>query len=423
MYYKEDLGYVYPKRSDEHMLVVKHLRDTHFDEKYPYYDKSFKAKLRRFSFFLLYNLIVWPVCKLAHGVKVYGKKNYKKHKRLIKNGAITIANHVFMWDFLCVLSVVRPHLLHFPAWKTNFEGPNAFFIRLVGGIPIPTKNLRAMAKFQKAIDEGFSRNDLFVGIGGGVICDITAFAASIFKRGAAVQFVPTTLLSMVDAAVGGKSGCDFENYKNMIGTFFPAQKIYYFTEFIQYLPENQYYSGLAEALKTGILFNETLFEYFEKESEKIKARDSKILKEIITLSVKEKANVVEKDFTEKNIRAYLNLGHTFAHAYESIMGLGAITHGEAVAWGIGRAITYSFKKEYCREAFYNRIIDVLKLYNWDTDPVPAIVKGGGIGERFLSVMHKDKKNLNDSVRLVVPKGIGEIVIEEADDKDILAVLK
>ena len=209
----------------------------------------------------------------------------------------------------------------------------------------------------------------------------------------------------------------------MIGTFFPAQKIYYFTEFIQYLPENQYYSGLAEALKTGILFNETLFEYYEKESEKIKARDSKILKEIITLSVKEKANVVEKDFTEKNIRAYLNLGHTFAHAYESIMGLGAITHGEAVAWGIGRAITYSFKKEYCREAFYNRIIDVLKLYNWDTDPVPAIVKGGGIGERFLSVMHKDKKNLNDSVRLVVPKGIGEIVIEEADDKDILAVLK
>ena len=297
-------------------------------------------------------------------------------------------------------------------------------ILLILGSGEPYKTIESVLSIiQKAIDEGFSRNDLFVGIGGGVICDITAFAASIFKRGAAVQFVPTTLLSMVDAAVGGKSGCDFENYKNMIGTFFPAQKIYYFTEFIQYLPENQYYSGLAEALKTGILFNETLFKYFEKESEKIKARDSKILKEIITLSVKEKANVVEKDFTEKNIRAYLNLGHTFAHAYESIMGLGAITHGEAVAWGIGRAITYSFKKEYCREAFYNRIIDVLKLYNWDTDPVPAIVKGGGIGERFLSVMHKDKKNLNDSVRLVVPKGIGEIVIEEADDKDILAVLK
>jgi 3-dehydroquinate synthase len=105
------------------------------------------------------------------------------------------------------------------------------------------------------------------------------------------------------------------------------------------------------------------------------------------------------------------------------MGLGAITHGEAVAWGIGRAVQFSFKKDYCREAFYNRINDVLKLYNWDTDPVPAIIRGGGIGERFLAVMHKDKKNINSKVRLVIPKEIGDIVIEEADDKDILAVLK
>lgn len=297
-------------------------------------------------------------------------------------------------------------------------------ILLILGSGEPYKTIESVLTIiQKAIDAGFSRNDLFVGIGGGVICDITAFAASIFKRGAAVQFVPTTLLAMVDAAVGGKTGCDFENYKNMIGSFFPAQKIYYFTEFIQYLPDNQYFSGLAEALKTGILFNETLFEYFEKESEKIKARDSQILKEIITLSVKEKANVVEKDFTEQNIRAYLNLGHTFAHAYETIMGLGAVTHGEAVAWGIGRAITYSYKKDYCREAFYNRIIDVLKLYNWDTDPIPSLVRGGGIGARFLSVMHKDKKNINSKIRLIVPKGIGEIIFEEADDKDILSVLK
>ena len=295
---------------------------------------------------------------------------------------------------------------------------------LILGSGEPYKTIESVLTIiKKAIDAGFSRNDLFVGIGGGVICDITAFAASIFKRGATVQFVPTTLLSMVDASVGGKTGCDFENYKNMIGTFFPAQKIYYFTEFIQYLPENQYYSGLAEALKIGILFNETLFEYFEKESEKIKNRDSEILKEIITLSVKEKANVVEKDFTERNIRAYLNLGHTFAHAYETIMGLGAVTHGEAVAWGIGRAITYSYKKDYCREAFYNKIINVLKLYNWDTDPIPTLIRGGGIGNRFLSVMHKDKKNINSKIRLIIPKGIGEIIFEEAEDNDILKVLK
>ena len=103
-------------------------------------------------------------------------------------------------------------------------------ILLILGSGEPYKTIESVLTIiQKAIDAGFSRNDLFVGIGGGVICDITAFAASIFKRGAAVQFVPTTLLAMVDAAVGGKTGCDFENYKNMIGSFFPAQKIYYFT--------------------------------------------------------------------------------------------------------------------------------------------------------------------------------------------------
>lgn len=295
---------------------------------------------------------------------------------------------------------------------------------LILGSGEPYKTIESVLTIIKqAIDSGFTRNDLFVGIGGGVICDITAFAASLFKRGAAVQLVPTTLLAMVDASIGGKTGCDFDNYKNMIGTFFPAQKLYYFPDFVKTLPENQYRSGLAEALKTAILFNEELFEQFEKESEKIKNRDSQVLNNIIHECVKAKASVVEKDFTEKNIRATLNLGHTFAHAFESIMGLGAITHGEAVAWGIGRAIYLSFKKEYCMEATYNRIINILNLYGWDTEPIPSIIRGGGIGERFLSVMHKDKKNINDKVRLIIPRGINDIVIEEVDDKEILSVLK
>lgn len=297
-------------------------------------------------------------------------------------------------------------------------------VLLILGSGEPYKTIESVLTIvKKALDAGFTRKDTFVGIGGGVICDITAFAASIFKRGASVQFVPTTLLAMVDASIGGKAGCDFDSYKNMIGTFFPAQKLYYWPEFVQYLPENQYRSGLAEALKTAILFDEKLFECFEKETDKIQNRDSELLKYIIQTCVKAKAKVVEEDFTEQGIRATLNLGHTFGHGLETIMGLGVVTHGDAVAWGIGRAISLCYKKDYCMEATYSKIINVLAAYGWDTNPVPAIVRTGEIGDRLLSIMHKDKKNISNTIRLILPKGIQNIVIEEVSDSEILSVLK
>lgn len=158
MYYFEDLGYKYPSRSDEHMLVVKKLRDTSFDVSYPYYDKRFFYRFKRFWFWVCYNLIVVPVCTLAHGLRIKGKENIKKNKALFKNGAITISNHVFMWDYLCVLKAIRPHISYFPAWKTNFEGPNGPLIRWAGGIPIPTHDFRAMVKFKKAMEQIFKEN-------------------------------------------------------------------------------------------------------------------------------------------------------------------------------------------------------------------------------------------------------------------------
>lgn len=153
MRYFEQHGYVYPEHSDEHMITVKHLRDTHFDENYSYKDTSlwFKIKhgLLRFSLYLFVFLVV----KLVHGVKIYGRKEFKKNKELLKNGGITICNHVFMWDYLVVLSAIRPIYGYFPAWATNFEGPNGPLIRNVGGIPVPTTNLRAMKKFKDVLDE------------------------------------------------------------------------------------------------------------------------------------------------------------------------------------------------------------------------------------------------------------------------------
>lgn len=157
MYYKEDLGYVYPDRSDEHMIKVKHLRDTHFDEHYQYLPKGFFHKVKRAILWIGLNTVGFLAVTLRHGVKIYGKENLKKHKKLLDKGAITICNHVFMWDYLCVLKAIRPRLQYHAGWKTNFEGPNGPLIRWVGGIPIPTGNLRAMVKWQKAIEEVLNR--------------------------------------------------------------------------------------------------------------------------------------------------------------------------------------------------------------------------------------------------------------------------
>ena len=153
MYYKEDLGYKYPERSDEHMITVKHLRDTHFDENYPYLEKGFFHKVKRAVLWVCLNLVAFPVVTIRHGLKIYGRDKLKKNKELFKDGAITICNHVLMWDYLCVLKAIRPKLQYHPGWATNFEGPNGPLIRWVGGIPVPKDNLRALVKFRQAIDE------------------------------------------------------------------------------------------------------------------------------------------------------------------------------------------------------------------------------------------------------------------------------
>jgi len=238
-------------------------------------------------------------------------------------------------------------------------------ILIILGSGEPYKTIESVLTItQTALEAGFSRNDLFVGIGGGVICDLTGFAASVYKRGIRVQFVPTTLLSMVDASIGGKTGCDFQNYKNMLGAFWPAEEIHVFPKFVQTLSKAQYRSGLAEAIKTGLIYDKELYEIFKQKSEELIDRNPDTVLEIIIKSAKAKSEIVKQDFTEQNIRAYLNFGHTFGHALETLAGLGNITHGDAVAWGIGRAICLSARKEFCSEQYKDEVLSVLQKYGW-----------------------------------------------------------
>ena len=152
MYYRHEFNFNYPERSDEQMVRIKHVKDVNLDENYPYLDKSFWFKFKR-AILWLFMPIGFLICTIRHGVKIHGRKQFKKYKKEFKNGAITIANHVLLWDYVCVLKAIRPIMQYHPSWKANIEGPNANIIRAAGGIPIPTDNVRAMAKFQKAIGE------------------------------------------------------------------------------------------------------------------------------------------------------------------------------------------------------------------------------------------------------------------------------
>ena len=153
MYYRHNLDYTYPDRSDQHMLVLKRTRALHLDEHYDYMPHGFWFRVNRALVAALLHLVVFPLTHLTHGLRIYGRKNLKKHKKELKNGAITISNHVFMWDYLCVLKAIRPHIPYFPAWKPNFESGFQPFMRILGGMPIPEGSIRSMIAFKKGMDE------------------------------------------------------------------------------------------------------------------------------------------------------------------------------------------------------------------------------------------------------------------------------
>lgn len=280
---------------------------------------------------------------------------------------------------------------------------------------------------QTALESGLQRSSVFVGIGGGVICDMTAFASSIFKRGAKLELVPTTLLAMVDAAVGGKTGCDFDSFKNMIGTFYPAKRLHVFSDFLQTLPPEEYRSGLAETLKTALLYAPKLFHIMQNQKDEVLARETDLVRQIIRRCVIAKASIVEKDLTETGLRMQLNLGHTFAHALETTAGLGAIPHGDAVAWGIGRALQLSVNLGLCEEEYRQEVDQVLESYGWCRTAYHPVLEGKvppeEAGDVLLSAMKKDKKNSNASVRFILQREINSTVIQEVPDDKILAVLE
>lgn len=219
-----------------------------------------------------------------------------------------------------------------------------------------------------AMDSGLGRDCTFIALGGGMICDITAFAASIYMRGCKVILIPTTLVSMASSVLGGKTSINFRFAKDIVGTFFPANEVLICTDSLKSLPMKEYMNGFAEVLKHSLLTkDDALFNIVAKEKQKILDRDADILKSIITISLKIKKSYVDNDpYDRLGLRAALNLGSTFAYALEGMSRL-QWSSGQAVAWGVCKSMEASRELGICTRDFAAGVIKLFAFYGFDVN--------------------------------------------------------
>lgn len=277
-----------------------------------------------------------------------------------------------------------------------------------------SKKLRLVEKLASGlVRAGVDREGFILGIGGGVVSDLAGFLASVYMRGVRCGFVSTSLLSMVDASTGGKNGVNLGKYKNLIGCFRQPEFVICDTAMLRTLPEEEYYSGLAELIKTGIIGDKSIISELETHSKEIRKRDKDLLTGLVTRSVKFKAAVVAEDEKETGLRRILNFGHTFGHAIELHSGL---KHGFAVASGMELAAAFSLALGYLPKTEYDLINSVLHQYNlagnYDITP--------GLMEKL--VMH-DKKKSGRDINFVFIKGIEKPFTEKIPVKELIKLYK
>lgn len=259
------------------------------------------------------------------------------------------------------------------------------------------------------VENNFRRNDTLIALGGGVIGDLAGFAAASFQRGMNLVQVPTTLLSQVDSSVGGKTAINHRYGKNLIGAFYQPKAVIIDVNSLDSLPVREYLSGFGEIVKYALLGEKQIAGILQNNLPALKVRDKLVLEELIYLSCQMKANIVALDEKEKGERALLNLGHTFAHALETLTNYERFLHGEAVSIGIMMALSVSARKNLVNSKVvqqYQQLLSELGL---------PIVSGLKLeNDDFVAVMRKDKKNQSEAIRLVLVTADGCILEEERD---------
>jgi 3-dehydroquinate synthase len=260
----------------------------------------------------------------------------------------------------------------------------------------------------------FNRKSMLIAFGGGVIGDMTGYVASIYQRGIDFVQIPTTLLSQVDASVGGKTGMNNAYGKNLIGAFHQPQAVYIDPHFLETLPKREFGAGVAEIVKMAVTFNKEFFEFLESAD----LGDKAVLQEAIKQAVETKASVVAKDEKEHGLRAALNYGHTFGHVIENETGYKTYLHGEAVAIGMVMANTMAVKMGLLNEEEAKRVEKLLQKYDLPTRYQIKDV------DSFYETFFLDKKSSDSSITFILPNGLGGVKMTDKIDKElVLDVLK
>ena len=268
-----------------------------------------------------------------------------------------------------------------------------------------SKNLNTVRSlYEFLIKKEFDRHDLLIALGGGVVGDLTGFAAATYLRGIDFIQVPTTLLSQVDSSIGGKTGVDFDAYKNMVGAFKMPRLVYINVSVLQSLDSKQFASGMGEVIKHGCIRDYEYFKWLEVNGSLIEERNLDALSHLVYQSCQIKREVVEEDPTEKGIRAILNYGHTVGHAIEKESGF-KLFHGECVAVGMVAATLLSFKRGLISESDFERVVKLIKFYNLpvhvnNTDKVAVV-----------NAMKHDKKMAAGKLKFILIRSIGDAFID------------
>ncbi|GAA0574536.1 3-dehydroquinate synthase [Halomonas salifodinae] len=281
-----------------------------------------------------------------------------------------------------------------------------------------TKTLSSVERIWDALLEaGFNRRCTLVALGGGVIGDMTGYAAACYQRGVAFIQVPTTLLSQVDSSVGGKTGVNHPRGKNMIGAFWQPRAVLIDTASLASLPARELSAGLAEVIKYGLIRDADFLAWLEARMEALRGLDEAALREAILRSCAIKAEVVAADETEQGVRALLNLGHTFGHAIEAHQGYGAWLHGEAVGTGMLMAAELSARLGWLSREDVERVAAVI-----EAAALPLAAPAAMDEEAFLVPMRLDKKNIDARLRLILLRRVGEACVYDETPAELLRAL-
>ena len=330
--------------------------------------------------------------------------------------SILLKRHLSSQQVMIVTNVtIAP--LYLDALKQSLSGLTVESVILPDGEEY--KNLDILNQiFDQLLTKRFDRKCTIIALGGGVVGDMTGFAAASYQRGVNFIQIPTTLLSQVDSSVGGKTGVNHPLGKNMIGAFHQPQAVYIDINTLNTLDDRQLSAGMAEVIKYGLINDIEFLHWLEHNMDKLLTRDPKALNYAIKQSCQDKADVVAADEKESGQRALLNLGHTFGHAIETGMGYGNWLHGEAVATGMCMAASMSQKMGWISNEDVSYVVSLIAAAKLPTQPPEEIST-----DQFLSLMSVDKKVLQGQLRLVLMKKLGlSIISDDFDQQALLSCL-